>query len=373
MKRHWLLLAVFIAGCILLSQVGCQKQRGQPPQPGPEVTKEKPPVGPVDIKPAEDKKKGPRITFEKVVHDFGEVRITFEKVVHDFGEVAPGTKHRYEFKFTNTGDEMLRVKRPTSSCACTVGQLSKPEYAPGESGLVKVTKFLVPKHQGIARQQLVVSSNDKAKPKVKLTVKAKVVPKVAHEPKSLKLLLNDENAGCPEIKLTSLDGQPFAIKSFKATTGAITADYDSSVKATSHVIQPKVNTKMLQKHSKGLITIELTHPGCNVVSIPFDVLSRFQITPPSIILYKAEPGKSIKKTVWLRNNYGEDFEVESVSSEKGIIKVLSQERVDNRYKFELEITPPTDTGKERFTDVLHINIKGGEKLTVDCNGFYSKE
>lgn len=359
MKRHWFLLAVLIAGCILLSQVGCQKQRGQPPQPEPKVTKKKPPVGPVDIEPAEDKKKVPRITFEKVVHNSG--------------EVAPGTKQSCEFKFTNTGDGLLKIGKIDTCCGFAAKlKGNKKDYAPSESGTVIVT-FNASRFRGKLTKYQYVNSNDKAKPRVKLTIKAKVVLKVAYEPKALKLLLNDANAGCPEIKLTGLDGQPFAIKSFRATSGAITADFDSSVKATSHVIQPKVNTKMLQKHSKGLVTIELTHPGCNVVSIPFNALSRFKITPPSIILYKAKPGKSIKKTVWLRNNYGEDFEVESVSSEKGIIKVLSQERVDNRYKFGLEITPPADTGKERFTDVLHINIKGGKKLTVDCNGFYSKE
>ena len=196
--------------------------------------------------------------------------------------------------------------------------------------------------------------------------------KVAHEPKELKLLLNQDNAGCPEIKLTSLDDQPFAIKKIKATTRGITADYDSSIKAKSHIIQPKVDINKLRKRSSGHIEITLTHPKCRTVIISFEVLPEFKIDPPSIVLFNTEPKKPIKKVVWLLNNYGEDFEVESVSSKNGIIKVLSQEKVDNRYKFELEITPPADTGKKRFTDVFYMNIKGGERLGVYCSGFYSK-
>jgi len=374
MKRYELLLTVFVVGCILFSQAGCQGQAGPPPEPKPPVTEPKPPATEpkppvpepqpptVSVPPKripEPEKKGPRITFEKVAHDFGKVR--------------PGSKHSCEFKFTNTGDSVLKVKKPTSSCSCTIAKLSKQEYAPGESGLVKVTKYRVPEHQGVARQPVYVSSNDKVRPKVKLTIKATVVTKVAHEPKELKLLLKDENAGCPEIRLTSLDGQPFAIKSFRATTRGITADYDASLKATSHVIQPKINTEKLRNRSRGSITIRLTHPECNKITIPFDVLPQFKLQPPSIILFDAEPEKAIPKVVWLLNNYGEDFEVESVSSEKNIIKVLSQERVGKRYKFELEITPPADKSKKIFSDVFRINIKGGKKLKINCSGFYTKD
>ena len=74
------------------------------------------------------------------------------------------------------------------------------------------------------------------------------------------------------------------------------------------------------------------------------------------------------------NNYGDDFEIESASSEKGIIKILSQEKIDSRYKFELEITPPeTKDLRKIFTDELTVKVKDGEKLRVNCRGFYSRK
>lgn len=354
MKRHWLILTVFVVGCILLFQVGCQKQVGQPPEP-PTVSVQPEPV-PEPV---------PEPTKERP-------RITFEKVVHDFGEVGPGAKNVCEFKFTNTGDGLLKIEKVGTCCGIR-GSLDKKgkAYMPGESGTVTI-RYNAGKLPGSIKKQISVYSNDKARHIVKLTIKAKTVVKVVHEPKELKLLLNHDNAGCPEIKLTGLDNRPFAIKRFKATTRGITADYDSSIKAKSHIIQPKVDINKLRKRSRGHIEITLTHPKCRTVIIPFEVLPEFKIDPPSIVLFNTKPKKSIKKVVWLLNNYGEDFEVESVSSKKGIIKVLSQEKVDNRYKFELEITPPADTGKKRFTDVFYMNIKGGEKLRVYCSGFYSR-
>lgn len=367
MKPNCLILTVAAISCILLFKIGCRQATEVAPEPQtvstePQIglTEPKPSIGPIEVNTVpEVKKKGPRIEFENVVHDFG--------------KVGPGSTHRCEFKFINTGDSLLKVKKPTSTCGCTVAKLSKKEYAPGESGSVKITRFHVPTSPGTARKDVFVSSNDPTRSKVRLTVQAKVVLKVTYKPKRLKLLLNKENAGCPEITLTSLDGQPFAIKSFSVTGRAITADYDSSLKAKSHVIQPKINTERLKKRSRGQISIKLTHPGCDAVTIPFTVVPRFEVKPPSISIYNAMPQKPTRKTVKLFNNYGEDFEIESVSSEKGLINVLSQERVGKGYKFVLEITPPADADKKRFTDVFHINIKGGEKLRVKCTGFYAKK
>ena len=63
-----------------------------------------------------------------------------------------------------------------------------------------------------------------------------------------------------------------------------------------------------------------------------------------------------------------------MSSKKGNIKVLSQEKIDNRYKFELQITPPVVEDKQKFfSDVFFVNIKNGERLEITCRGFYSSE
>ena len=223
-------------------------------------------------------------------------------------------------------------------------------------------------------KNLYIHSNDKKNSRAKLTIKARIAPKVTHEPKKLNLLLKKENAGYPEIRLTSLDNRPFAIKQFKSTANCITADYDPSEKKTEFVLEPKVDIKKLQRVLNGRISISLTHPECGTVTIPFKVLPRFKITPASLVVFKAEPQKPITRDdVWVLNNYDEDFEIESTSSQKGIIKVLCQKKVGKRYNLKLEITPPGAEHKKRvFTDVFYVNIKRGEKLRINCRGFYAK-
>jgi hypothetical protein len=301
-------------------------------------------------------------------------------VVHDFGNIEPESRNVCEFRFTNTGGSLLKIKEVSKSCGCTPYTLTKMEYEPNESGTLKV-EYNASSRPASIRKTLFVSSNDAAKPRVELVIKAEIVAKVDYQPKKLDLALNKENAGCPVITIKSLDGRPFSIKGFeaigtpKSIENIITADYNSPKKATEFVLQPKVDIEKLREVSGGRIEITLTHPEIKLISIPFEVLPKFKITPQSIIVYKAELEKAVTREVWVISNYDEDFEIESTSSQQGTIKVLSQEKIDNRYKFELEITPPaTQKGPTGFfTDTFFVNIKGGERLKVDCRMFYMRK
>lgn len=361
MKSNCLILTVFVISGILLLQVSCQEP--------PRVT-EGPETMVVERKPVAHPEK-PQVAKPEPSKDVP--KITFKETTHDFGEVGPGTKNACEFKFTNTGVSLLKIVNVKVSAPCCVRYtLAKREYTPGESGALKV-RYNASKYPGQVRHTVIVSSNDKSRPKVTLIVKARVALKVVHKPRELKLLLRGKNAGCPEIMLTSVDKQPFAIKSFSSPGNCITASFVSSKKATEFVLQPKIDIERLKKHLSGRIRISLSHPECDLVTIPFNAVPEFEITPRSIVVLDAKPQMPIIREVWILSNYREDFEVESASSEKGIVKVLSQEKRGNRYRFELQITPPTAGDNKRiFTDVFYVDVKGKGRLNVDCRGFYSR-
>lgn len=355
MKLNYLLIPTLLAfGCILLLQAGCQEKAELAVDSEPSLT--------VPAKPV----------TESATEAAPE--ITFEKLTCDLGEIGPGTKHPCEFRFTNTGDSLLKIKPVQSKCSCALGRLTKREYEPGESGAIKVKSFSAPVRPGTTKQNLFVYSNDEKNPKITLTVKAKVKMNIDYEPKRLKLLLKTENADCAEITLRSVDNEKFAIRRFKSTADCIKADIDPSVEATKFVLQPKVDMKIIQRALNGHVNIGLTHPGCKAITIPYEALPRFKVDPPAVMIYKAEPEKPVTKEIWVLNNYDEDFEIESASSKKGIVKVLTQQRVDKSYKFELQITPPPADDKMRiFMDTFIVNVKGGEKLEIRCRGFYSKK
>ncbi len=365
MKPNCTILSAFIVASACLLWIGCEGQAVAAEEPKPELTAPEAVTDSVKAEAAPAFGKGGPV-------------IKFEKVVHDFGNIGPRSKNFCEFKFANTGDRLLKIKNVSKTCGCTPYTLAKKEYEPGESGTLKV-RYNASKRAGSVKKILFVYSNDEVKSKVELAIKANIVEKIHYQPKKLVLLLNKENAGCPEIMIRSVDGKQFSINKLKvieqprSAKDVITVDYDSSAKATEFVLQPKVDLERLQEKLGGRIEITVTHPESGVITIPFEVLPRFKFTPPSLIVYKAEPEKPVTRHIWILSNYDEDFEVESTSSQKDTIKVLNQEKIDNRYEFELEITPPPSEKDRFFTDKFFVDIKGSEKLEIVSRVFYPKK
>jgi hypothetical protein len=300
--------------------------------------------------------------------------IKFDSLVYDFGEVGPSAKNIGEFKFTNAGKGMLEINK-VARCCGVVTRLDKMQYAPGESGTIEVEWNSGPLESTMTKH-IVVHSNDPNSPATTLTIKAKVVLKVDWEPKRLKLFLDESNAGCPDITIRSTDNRPFSVKGFKSTGESITAEYDPNVEKTEFVLKPKVDMEKLQENARGRIIISLTHPQGNTATILYSILPKYTVNPPLLIIFNAEPGKPIVRTISVLNNYHKDFEIESLTSENDVValKILEQKKINYGYQLEVEITPPAASeGKTKFTDSLSVSIKGGEKLPIRCNGYYDKK
>ena len=302
----------------------------------------------------------------------GSPKITFESLVYDFGEVGPSAKNEGQFKFTNTGEGLLKITK-VARCCGVITKLDKMEYAPGESGTLEVEWNSGPLESSM-KKNIIVHSNDPNSPATSLTIKAKVVLKVTWEPRKLKLFLDENNAGCPNITISSIDNRPFSITDFKSTADCITADFDPNVEKTEFVVEPKVDMEKLQENLRGRVNISMSHPQGNLATIPYSVLPKYTVNPPLIIIFNAEPEKPILRTISVLNNYHKEFEIESLTSENNIVtlKVKEQKKINNGYQLEVEITPPAADGKTKFTDSLSLNIKGGEKLPIRCNGYYKK-
>jgi len=298
--------------------------------------------------------------------------IRFEQLVYDFGEVGPSAKQTGQFKFTNVGEGLLKITK-VGRCCGVVTRLDKMEYEPGESGVLKVEWDSGPRESTMTRK-LVMHSNDPNTPATNLTITAKVVLQIDWEPKRLKLFLDEDNAGCPKVTISSIDNRPFSITGFKSTADCITADYDPKAEATKFVLEPKVDTEKLQKNLKGRINISLNHPMGNAATILYSVVPKYTVNPPLLIIFNADPEKPIVRTISVLNNYEKDFEIESLTSENNIVTLKLQEKrkISKGYQLEVEITPPAAEGKTRFNDSFSVNIKGGESLSIKCNGYYSK-
>lgn len=304
--------------------------------------------------------------------------ITFDKTVHDYGQVSPGSRNVCEFRFKNTGTGTLTVgQKIVSTCGCTAPMLAKTDYVPGEEGVIKVT-YSASTLATTEKKYMTVHSNDKENPQVKLTITAKIIPRVAFEPKLLDLLLKDNTATCPPITLRSLDGTTFSVTRMLCTGNCITAELDPSVRATEFTIQPTPDVEKLQRLPAGYLALTLTHPECKQVTIRYKTRSGFQFVPALPMFFNAEPNMPVQKVVHLSNDYGEDFEIASFSSERNLVEVLEKTKVSSdggkgvRYRLTVSIMPPIRTAQEKiFTDALSVHLTNGQTLKLDCRGIYA--
>lgn len=366
MKPNWLTLTVIFICCILLLQTGCEEQTMTQQELSPDwFTQQTWPT---------QQQTRPTMAPQRMQRTGRfEPRIVFEKLTHSFGEVGPGTNHLCEFKFTNAGNSTLKISKVTKTCGCTPFLLEKTEYAPGESGTLKV-RYYTESEQGNTTKQLYVQSNDRQNPNVALALKAMVISKIKSEPGNLSLTLNRQNAGCPRITLRSIDNQPFSIRSFKSSGNCVTANFNPSMKATSFVLQPKIDMGKLEQTLNGRIEISTTHPQCKTVTIGLNTLPRFRFNPRSVVVRNLKPRQSVAKKIRILNNYNEDFELVSATSRKGIVKVSNYAKTHNGYELTLDINAPaTKSNATVFSDVVSVKLKDGRNLDIPCNGFYARE
>ena len=362
MKAKHAVLVIAATVLALILQSGCGESRKKDPPP---VGIQKPTEQPRNVTPppagVQEEKSGPKIEVANPVFDFG--------------VVGPNKPVPCEFTFKNVGTETLVISRILPTCQCTVPELKKKDYAPGESGMIKAT-YRSPTIPKPVEKHLYILSNDKANPRFELTIKGRIELKVAIEPKNrrLSLFLNRENAGAVPITLTSKDKKAFAVRSFTSTRNAITVDLDPTVEKTTHVLKLKVDVDKLKTSLNGTISIGLSHPETNRVTLSWVALPLYALSPPRILLQNSEPGKVVKRTVWVKSNYQEKVEIESITSAKGYMKVVERKQQGNSVNLAVEITPPSQTGNtiRYVSDKLIIKMKDGQELFVTCIGWYAR-
>ena len=103
-----------------------------------------------------------------------EPEITFESLVHDYGNIQQGDNGVCEFVFKNTGKADLLLTNCRSSCGCTVPEWPKDPIPPGKKASIKV-KYNT-NRIGVINKSITVESNAVTN-RVVLNIKGNVAPK----------------------------------------------------------------------------------------------------------------------------------------------------------------------------------------------------
>lgn len=102
----------------------------------------------------------------------GGAEISFEKDVHDFGNVKQGGDATYDFKFTNNGTEPLIISNAQGSCGCTVPVWPQQPIKPGETQVVKVKYDS--NRVGPINKSVTITSNSTSSPTTVIRIKGNI-------------------------------------------------------------------------------------------------------------------------------------------------------------------------------------------------------
>ncbi len=105
------------------------------------------------------------------------------------------------FPFTNRGAKEVTIRDIKTDCSCTVADLTKRNFAPGESGEI-VVRYSVGARTGLQRQGVILSTDDPAKPLVPLSVIVSI-PEVMKLGKNMLLWAEGEPAEPKSLTVTT--------------------------------------------------------------------------------------------------------------------------------------------------------------------------
>lgn len=82
----------------------------------------------------------------------------FETASHDFGTILQDSEQKYDFMFTNTGENPLIITNAVGSCGCTVPDYPKHPIAPGATEKIHVV-YKPGKQQGKQNKTVTITAN----------------------------------------------------------------------------------------------------------------------------------------------------------------------------------------------------------------------
>lgn len=102
-----------------------------------------------------EKQEAARIAKEKA----NQTTLSFDKLVHDYGEVEPEVENFTTFTVTNTGDKPLVISDVSASCGCTTPKKPEKPIAPGESDVIEVVFKSKPGQKNEITKTVTVTAN----------------------------------------------------------------------------------------------------------------------------------------------------------------------------------------------------------------------
>lgn len=200
----------------------------------------------------------------------GAPNASVDRPVFDFGTVAQGKRVDHVFSLKNKGDAVLTIGQVSTSCGCTVADVSTRTVAPGKSAEIRVS-FNSANFSGSVSKSITIQTNDPKAPTYSLIMKGKVFEEISVNPKQLNL--GEIRIGTRKdtsLTVENSSKKPLTLTSIKSTMPQVLVKTKSTkVKAGGNaVISISVTPRKDDRFLGGYITINTNSPEKPEIIIP---------------------------------------------------------------------------------------------------------
>lgn len=314
--------------------------------------------------------------------------IEFEATLHEFGAIWDHEKATQEFKFTNVGTETLNILDVRSTCGCTVPELTKTDYQPGESGVITVI-FNPENRVGNQVKTINVTTDSRATPRVGLTITATVEKVLDIQPRLANLgrVFKGEEKGLvinilgsvPDFKVMPAEKQPADTMRIFELTHIEDKPVDVAGKMT-----PRSSLRVTLKpglpvgrHSADLV-MKTTDPRRPEISLhaTVTIVGDLQARPPRFALGRLVPETNFEAEVVLVNRVAKPFKITKIEPGNDLegLEFETMPVVEGQfdaYKIIVRGMAPADQNRILGNITVHTDLEGEETMELPIYGFVS--
>lgn len=316
--------------------------------------------------------------------------LTLSETAFSWGDIADTEPVSHAIAFTNSSDKTITLA-VAASCGCTVAQLEKNTFAPGESGKAMATfnpqgragaqtktlTFTVTNPQGVFAQQMVtLTSNVKAlvtfdPPKMYLN-------EVDHRKgQTAQLMITGRKPGFAITKATPQS------EFVKATIGEARSIEMNGEKLTQVPIELEIGKNAPIGNFQTNLVLESNDEKAKIQPyyLGADVVGDIKATPPQAILRVNTPATPFTTQVRLDSRSGSAFNLMSVDvegaanniKEMGIVTDITKGEEGRYYMVTMSGVTPNRGGMVQGYLVVASDSQGGETMRIPFTAVVRQE
>lgn len=264
--------------------------------------------------------------------------LLFKSTKVSTGEILDNQPAELVFEFKNTGSETLEFRLVKPSCGCTIPEMEKKTYEPGETGTMKVT-FDPSGKKGAISRNITIYTNSATKPIHTVFVQSYVKPIILTRPRILAFdMTRKGHSRTQDIKVygrfedfkvtraTTPDPENFSVEIVDG--GEVNVDGDTMWLQTLRVTIRESARPASHRTEISVRTNDKDKPIFSLAVVG-RVIGDLELTPVRMTIGRLVVGDSFEREVTIKSYSGKAFEVKSINSSNVVLEAeYSAEPVD---------------------------------------------